>query len=75
MPVNTNQGKAYSIEELIKLGSLGSFGSYNGAVLGALHQIKAMQLANERLNEENKRLKGLLDESMNKRFERDTSRE
>ncbi len=68
MPVNTSHGKAYSIDELIKLGSIGNFGQYNGAVMGALLEIKHLRAKNEELIKENEGLKQTISENMHSRF-------
>jgi hypothetical protein len=68
MPRQTNQGKAYSIDELLKLGTIGAFGSYNGAVMGALMETKTAQKENVKLVEENEKLKALLSEAMHDKF-------
>lgn len=68
MPVNTNHGKAYTIDELLKLGSIGSFGQYNGAVVGALLEVKQLRAKIEELNVENKGLKDAISENMHSRF-------
>ncbi len=68
MPRPTNQGKAYSIDELIKLGTIGSFGPYNGAVMGALLEARGLRNAISAKDEEIAHLKTLLGESMHERF-------
>jgi hypothetical protein len=68
MPRQTNQGKAYSVDELLKLGTIGAFGSYNGAVMGALMETKSAKIENIRLAEENEKLKTLLSEAMHDKF-------
>lgn len=68
MPRITNQGKSYSIEELIRLGTIGSFGSYNGAVMGALIEAKGLRLSLAARDQEIAQLKNLLSETMHERF-------
>lgn len=68
MPRPTNQGKAYSIDELIKLGTIGSFGPLNGAVMGALLEAKGLRAQAAAKDEEIAHLKNLLGESMHDRF-------
>lgn len=68
MPVNTSHGKAYSIDELLKLGSIGNFGQYNGAVMGALLEIKQLRAKNAELTAENEGLKQTISENMHTRF-------
>lgn len=68
MPRITNQGKSYSIEELIKLGTIGSFGSYNGAVMGALLEAKGLRIALAAKEGEITHFKNLLSETMHERF-------
>lgn len=68
MPRQTNYGKAYSVDELLKLGTINSFGSYNGAVMGALMETKKAQKEIARLTEENEKLKALLSEAMHDKF-------
>ncbi len=68
MPRQTNQGKAYSIDELIRLGSINSFGSYNGAIMGALLEAKGLRTAVAAKDEEIAHLKNLLGEAMHDRF-------
>jgi hypothetical protein len=71
MPRNTNQGKAYTLEELIRLGTINSFGPYNNAVTGALMESKTNRIEKEKLEEENKRLKSLLDEALHAQYIKD----
>ena len=68
MPLNTNQGKAYSLDELLKLGSLGSFGQYNGAVMGALRQVKSLTGKIATLEKQVEQLKTTISESMHEKF-------
>lgn len=68
MPRQTNHGKAYSVDELLKLGTIGSFGTYNGAVMGALMEVKSSKDQISKLTEENTKLKTLLSESMHDKF-------
>lgn len=75
MPRVTNQGKSYSIVELIKLGSIGSFGPYNGAVMGALLETQGLRVAVAARDEEITHLKTLLSESMHDRFIKDSESE
>jgi len=71
MPRNTNQGKAYTLEELIRWGTINSFGPYNNAVTGALMESKTNRIEKEKLEEENKRLKSLLDEALHAQYIKD----
>jgi hypothetical protein len=66
MPKITRQGnKSFSIEELINLAKIGTFGrDYQGAILGALAESKAMRVVVDKLHEENKRLQLELNEAV-----------
>jgi hypothetical protein len=75
MPRQTNQGKAYSIEELLRLGSINSFGPYNGAIMGALTEAKSLRNAVTARDEEITHLKNLLSEAMHDRFIAESKRD
>ena len=47
----TSQGKVFSVDELINLASINSYGVYNNAVGMALQDLKRLQIENQKLRE------------------------
>ena len=68
MPINTGHGKAYSVDELLKLGSIGGLGNYNNAIMGALQENKTLRAKTEAQEKELTQLKSLLGEALQDKF-------
>ena len=69
MSKNTTLGKAFTIDELIKLVRIGTFGGdYKNAILGAFSQVKALQDEVNKIKAENVRINELLSNSLNAKY-------